>query len=73
MKTADKKDLAIKQCGSCEQTFTKLKDRTCPHCGSSNWVNGFIDESTDLATARLHKYYFKFKYDDNEGKRVINL
>lgn len=33
------------QCGSCENTFTKLTaDYQCPFCGSGNWVEGFLDE-----------------------------
>jgi Zn finger protein HypA/HybF involved in hydrogenase expression len=34
------------QCGSCEKTFKKsqLKENSCPHCGSGNWVYGYIDE-----------------------------
>jgi Zn finger protein HypA/HybF involved in hydrogenase expression len=34
-----------KQCCSCEQVFTKLKeDNYCPNCYSGNWVYGYIDE-----------------------------
>ena len=33
------------QCGSCEQVFYRLtEDRKCPHCGSGNWVFGYIAE-----------------------------
>lgn len=33
------------QCGSCEQVFHELTEsRECPHCGSGNWVEGYIDE-----------------------------
>lgn len=40
-----KKDLRIKQCGSCEKVFKKFKDkRECPYCFSGNWVYGYIDE-----------------------------
>jgi len=42
-----KKDLRIKQCGSCEKIFKKFKDnrRECPYCFSGNWVYGYIDEN----------------------------
>lgn len=32
------------QCGSCEKTFNKLKDNSCPYCASGNWVHGCIDD-----------------------------
>ena len=36
------------QCGTCEQFFLESElegeDRSCPHCGSGNWVYGCIDE-----------------------------
>ena len=33
------------QCGTCDQTFEELAfEMYCPHCGSGNWVKGFIDE-----------------------------
>ncbi len=34
----------IKQCGSCEGVFKKLKNDCCPFCNSENWVLGYIDE-----------------------------
>tara|TARA_R110000744_G_scaffold2344_11_gene9556 strand:+ start:2897 stop:3025 length:129 start_codon:yes stop_codon:yes gene_type:complete len=35
----------IKQCGSCENVFNKLKEEMyCPNCYSGNWVYGYIDE-----------------------------
>ena len=33
------------QCGSCEQEFKKLKDGSCPNCGSGNFVKGNIDDN----------------------------
>lgn len=34
------------QCGSCEQYFDEPdEDGCCPHCGSSNFVKGCVDES----------------------------
>jgi hypothetical protein len=34
------------QCCSCEQTFSQRSPyrRECPHCGSGNFVDGYIDE-----------------------------
>jgi len=36
------------QCGTCERTFTTVTnekgDTECPHCGSGNWVFGYIDD-----------------------------
>ena len=32
------------QCGSCEKEFSKLKNESCPYCGSGNWVRGNIDD-----------------------------
>jgi len=33
----------MKQCGSCDNVFEN-KYEDCPHCGSGNWVYGYIDE-----------------------------
>jgi len=40
------KENQICQCGSCENVFHELKlvNGDCPHCGSGNWVKGYIDD-----------------------------
>ncbi|MCB2146547.1 MAG: hypothetical protein KQI81_08740 [Deltaproteobacteria bacterium] len=40
-------DEKLKQCCTCEQTFTTpgYPGKECPHCGSGNWVYGYIDEA----------------------------
>jgi ribosomal protein S27AE len=41
----DNEDVHPKQCGTCEEIFTNpTADRTCPNCGSGDWVNGYLDE-----------------------------
>ncbi len=36
------------QCCTCEKFFDILpEDKTCPHCGSGNWVEGCIDDEED--------------------------
>jgi len=38
----------IKQCGTCEKVFKKLKNNECPFCKSGNWIYGFLDDEKDL-------------------------
>jgi len=35
--------LILKQCCTCERVFRLTKQGNCPHCGSGNWVIGYID------------------------------
>lgn len=49
--TGEKKVRYLKQCCTCEKPFYYLaKDDTCPHCGSGNWVYGWIDEPENFLT-----------------------
>jgi len=43
----------ICQCCSCEGVFkeTDLMGGVCPHCGSGNWIWGYIDEPEISNTA----------------------
>lgn len=35
----------VMQCCTCENYFEELtENKTCPKCGSGNWVHGYIDE-----------------------------
>lgn len=34
----------IKQCCTCEETFVEYNGECCPHCGSGDFVYGYIDE-----------------------------
>lgn len=45
----------LKQCCSCEKTFTVLKDRECPYCGSGNWVFGYIDDPEPIKRREYEK------------------
>ena len=59
--------IQIKQCGSCDGVFIDLTvDKTCPYCGSGNWVNGFIDEPQTLTDAQIEKL------DENDSL-IVNL
>ena len=32
--------LSVKQCLTCKKTFESHNGKSCPHCGSSDWVLG---------------------------------
>ena len=41
----DNEKVHARQCATCEKVFTNLTpDRTCPYCGSGDWVNGYLDK-----------------------------
>ena len=52
------------QCGSCEQEFKKLKDGSCPNCGSGNFVKGNIDDNKIKENNMFICVVCKEKFDD---------
>lgn len=63
-----KKDMRIKQCGSCENVFRK--GRECPKCGSGNWVYGYIDIEPKKKKSSLKKTLEKFTTHEDKWKNI---
>ena len=51
----------INQCSSCGKTFDEPEKGYCPHCGSGNWVSGYINKPEPVIKEVEFTAYYKVR------------